>query len=153
MTVKNASGTAVTKADLDTTAFAADDPEFTVNERIYEETEIPGSTRLRKRLLAREGDRVKQSDIDRWFPEATVTGVSPATGAAAGGTAIIVTGTNLRGVTAVKIGGTNCTGTLVATETRITGAVTPAKAAGAHAVTVVDDSGETDNTTPTFTTS
>jgi hypothetical protein len=149
-------GTAVTRATFDSThaeAHTADDAEFVIQTDLWEEVEGAGSTRPVRRRLARAGERVRQSDINRWFPTATVTAVSPATGAAAGGTAITVTGTHLRGVTAVKIGGTNCTGTLVCTETRITGAITPAKVADEYAVTVADDSGTTTNTTPTFTTS
>lgn len=154
MTVQLTDGTAVTKAGLAKTAYTADDPLFTITSDLYEVRELAGSTtRTGKRRLARAGEIVRQSDIDRWFPDATVTAVSPAVGSTAGGTAITVTGTHLRGVTKVKIGGTDCTGTLVCTEGTITGAITPAKTAAAYAVTVVDDSGTTTNSTPTFTTS
>src|SRR5688572_4810755 len=115
-------GTAVTKATFDSThaeAAEADDPEFVIQTDLWEETEMPGaSTKLRRRRLARAGEKVRQSNIDAWFAGAVVSAVTPSTGAAAGGTAITVTGKNLRGVTAVKIGGTNCTGTLVCTENR-----------------------------------
>ena len=55
----------------------------------------------------------------------TVTGVSPATGPAAGGTSVTITGTGLTGATAVKFGTTAATGVVVNSATSVT-ATSPA---------------------------
>ncbi|WP_246801360.1 IPT/TIG domain-containing protein [Bradyrhizobium genosp. L] len=55
----------------------------------------------------------------------TVTAVSPASGPAAGGTSVTVTGTNFTGATAVKFGASNATGFTVNSATSIT-ATSPA---------------------------
>ena len=65
----------------------------------------------------------------------TVTGVSPASGLAAGGTAVTVTGTNLSGVTAVKFGATAATRFTVTSDTSIS-ATSPA---GSGSVDVTAD--------------
>jgi len=70
----------------------------------------------------------------------TITSIAPATGAAAGGTAITVTGRDLTGATALTIGGTACTSRVVVSDTSIT-AVTPAKTAGAYDVVVTTPAG------------
>lgn len=140
MTVKLTDGTPVTKAGLDTTAYTADDPQFTVNTDLWEEKLFPGSTTVNKRRLARAGDIVAQSDIDRWFPDATLTSISPDEGPTAGGAAVTITGQNLRGVTAVTFGGTAATSVVAVNESTVT-CVTPAKAAGTYDVAVTDDSG------------
>ena len=64
-----------------------------------------------------------------------VTGVSPAGGAATGGTAVTITGTNLGSVATVKFGSVAAAGFLVNSQTQIT-AVAPAEAAGTVDVTV-----------------
>lgn len=65
----------------------------------------------------------------------TVTGISPATGATLGGTAVTISGTNFVGVTAVTIGGAAATSVNVISDTQIT-AVTPAGTAGTASVQV-----------------
>jgi hypothetical protein len=55
----------------------------------------------------------------------TVTGLSPNSGPAAGGTSVTITGTNFSGVTAVKFGTSNATSYTVVSTTQIT-AVSPA---------------------------
>jgi hypothetical protein len=141
MTVQLANGTAVTKAGLDKTAFVADDQLFTVNTTVYEVTLIPGSTtKTRRRKLWNAGQVVRQSDIDRAWPTATITSLSPTSGPAAGGTAVTITGTNLRGVTAATFGGTAATSVVAVNETTVT-CVTPAKTAATYDVAVTDDSG------------
>jgi len=65
----------------------------------------------------------------------TVTGIAPASGPTAGGTAVTITGTNLTDASAVSIGGTSATGISVVNATTIT-ATTPAGAAGAQNVVV-----------------
>jgi hypothetical protein len=78
------------------------------------------------------------------YPDGTsppiVTGVSPATGLAAGGTAITITGAGFTGATAVTVGGTAATAVVVVNSNTIT-ATTPAKAAGTYDVRVTTPKG------------
>ena len=62
-------------------------------------------------------------------PAPTLTGISPASGAAAGGTAVTITGTGFLAGATVSLGGTQATGVTVMNSTSIT-AITPAHAAG-----------------------
>lgn len=141
MTVKTAGGSPVAKSGLDKTAYTPDDPQFTINVAYYSEDPMVGAPgRLVKRRLFRAGQVVRQSAIDAAFPDATLTGISPATGSHLGGTTVTITGTHLRGVTGVTFGGTAGTGLANVTENSLT-IVTPAKAAGAYDVIVTDDSG------------
>ncbi len=94
-------------------------------------------------------------------PSPTLTGLSPASGTTAGGTAIALTGTNFAAGATVTIGGTAATSVVVASATRIT-AVTPAGAVGPRDVRVTLSGGQsvtltggfsyTAPTTPTLTT-
>ena len=68
-------------------------------------------------------------------PPPTVTGISPASGTAAGGTAVTITGTGFLAGATVSLGGTPATGVTVVSGTTIT-ATTPAHAAGAVDVVV-----------------
>jgi hypothetical protein len=70
----------------------------------------------------------------------TLTSINPASGSAAGGTTVVLTGTNFTGATAVSFGGTPATSFTVNSPTQIT-AVAPAHAAGTVAVTVTTPSG------------
>ena len=67
----------------------------------------------------------------------TVSGVSPNTGPAAGGTGVTITGTNFAAGATVTLGGTAATNVVVVSATQIT-ATTPAHAAGAVTVTVTN---------------
>ena len=69
----------------------------------------------------------------------TVTGISPTTGPAAGGTSVTITGTSFTGATAVNFGTTAATGVTVVNDTTIT-AVSPA-GTGVADVTVTTPSG------------
>jgi len=71
---------------------------------------------------------------------ATVTLIAPATGDAAGGTAVTITGTNLTHATGVTFGGVAASSFVVVNATTIT-CVTPAHAAGAVNVVVLDSGG------------
>lgn len=73
-------------------------------------------------------------------PNPTVTGLSPSVGTTAGGTSVVVTGTNFSGATAVSFGGTNATGFAVNSATQIT-ATAPAGSAGVVNVTVTTANG------------
>ncbi|WP_040840876.1 IPT/TIG domain-containing protein, partial [Nocardia brevicatena] len=68
-------------------------------------------------------------------PVPTLTSITPTSGSAAGGTSVVLTGTNFTGATAVSFGGTPATSFTVNSSTQIT-AVTPAHAAGPVSVTV-----------------
>lgn len=69
-----------------------------------------------------------------------ITSLSVVTGAAAGGTATVLTGAGFTGATAVQFGGTNGTAFTVVNPTTIN-VTTPAKGAGVYAVTVVKPTG------------
>ncbi|HEX4220636.1 MAG TPA: IPT/TIG domain-containing protein, partial [Acidimicrobiales bacterium] len=85
-------------------------------------------------------------------PAPTVTSVSPATGPAAGGTAVTITGTGFTGATAVKFGSNAGTAVTVVSDTEIT-VTSPAGAVGAVPVTVTTPAGTSaaGPTAPTFT--
>jgi IPT/TIG domain len=68
----------------------------------------------------------------------TVTGVSPNSGPAKGGTQVTITGTNFASGATVTFGGTAATNVVVASSTSIT-ATAPAHAAGAVTVTVTEN--------------
>lgn len=74
-----------------------------------------------------------------------VTAISPATGPAAGGTLVTITGTNLGGATAVTFGGTAATAFTVVNATTIT-ATSPAHAAGTVDILVTTPAGTSANT-------
>lgn len=93
-----------------------------------------------KRLLARAGSVVTQRQINDLYPLATITGVSPATGPAAGGTVVTITGTDLDGVTAVQFDGVAGTALSVTDDDELV-VTTPAGTVGPADVTVVDDAG------------
>lgn len=73
-------------------------------------------------------------------PAATVASIAPATGPAAGGTAVTITGTGYTNATSATLGGVAITGFTVVNDTTITG-TTAAHAAGAVDVVVVDPGG------------
>jgi len=78
------------------------------------------------------------------YPDATsppiVSGVTPNTGLAAGGTAVTVTGAGFTGATSVTFGGTSATSVVVVNPNTIT-CNSPAKAAGVYDVRVVTPRG------------
>ena len=94
-----------------------------------------------EKLIMYNGQFVTQAFVDALFKTATVTALSPATGLAAGGTVVTITGTNLAGVEGVTFGGTAGTGLVVVSETQIR-ITTPAKTAGTYNVVIKDDAGD-----------
>ena len=70
----------------------------------------------------------------------TVTSVSPASGPPAGGTSVVIVGTNFTGATAVKFGAIDANSFVVNSPTQIT-AVSPAEAVGAVDITVTTPQG------------
>lgn len=143
MSVTNAAGATLSESALNalTTPVTAD-PVVTVGQDIIQRFSYEASGKFEKgsRLLFRAGQKVRQATIDALFADATVATVAPATGAAAGGTDITITGTNLGGVLGVSIGGVAATMVRSVSETTLT-CRTGAHAAGAVDVVVTDDSG------------
>ncbi|MGE3856576.1 MAG: beta strand repeat-containing protein [Dehalococcoidia bacterium] len=80
----------------------------------------------------------------------TVTAVSPATGPAAGGTSITVTGTGFVSGASVSIGGVAASSVVVVTSTSIT-AITPQRPAGVVPVTVTNSDGQSGSLLAAFT--
>lgn len=121
---------------------------YLVNADILQKfTQDGGSFEGAEKLLMYSGQYVTQAFVDALFKAATVTAISPATGLAAGGTVVTLTGTNLAGVEGVTFGGTAGTALVVVSETTVR-VTTPAKTAGAYTVVVKDDAG--DVTKPAF---
>jgi hypothetical protein len=149
MGLYNAAGARITKAAFPTSAVS--DPELVVTQDVYatrrfDEGTRPTNSRDRapegsiKTIMFRAGQVVRQSQIDKLFPAATVATVSPATGLAAGGTVVTITGTNLDGVADVKFGSTAGTNLKILSSEAIQ-VTTPAGTAGAKNVIVGDDAG------------
>lgn len=98
-----------------------------------------------EKTLLYPGQQVTQSFVDGLFKTATIDTVVPATGLAAGGTVVTITGTNLAGSEGVTFGGTPGTAFKVISNTQVQ-VTTPAKTAGAYNVVVKDDSGDVTKT-------
>jgi len=92
------------------------------------------------RLAFATGEVVSTSLISGLFVAATIASITPATGPAAGGTAVTIKGSDFAGATAVTFGGTAATNVKVVNNTTIT-CTTPAKSAATVDVVVTDDSG------------
>ncbi|GHH22019.1 IPT/TIG domain-containing protein [Streptomyces lanatus] len=148
MGLYKADGTRVTKAAFP--ANAVTDPEKVVTQDIYNtrpytengDKQPEGSI---KTLAYKAGAVLRQSEIDKLFPAATIATVSPATGPTAGGTAVTITGTNLDGVSSVTFGGTAGTALTIVSATKLT-VTSPAGTAGAKDVVLVDDAGNVTKT-------
>jgi hypothetical protein len=143
MTITNAAGSPLSEAALNALTTSAPTPPVmrVVTAEIRQKfTYDGGKFEKGDRVLFYAGQVVPQSAIDALFVDATVTSVVPATGPAAGGTDLVITGTNLGGVLGVTIGGTAATMVRVLSETKLT-CKAPAHAAGAVNVVVTDDSG------------
>jgi hypothetical protein len=88
------------------------------------------------RVTTSVGTSATSSSDDFTYEAApTVTVVSPTSGSTAGGTTVLITGTNLTGATAVKFGTTSATSYTVNSATSIT-AVSPAESAATVDITV-----------------
>lgn len=138
-----ANGTRLTASTISTTPVTDPDPVVTVNTDVYEGFYYQTGRHLGeigKRLKWKSGTQVRTSEVTALFSPAVVNTVTPATGPAAGGTVITLTGTGLDGVSAVTVGGTAATALQVVspTEVRVT---TPAGTAGAKDIVLTDDSG------------
>lgn len=155
MAIQKADGTVLSKTALLALTTEVPSTKVTIDEDIFEtynyapyngvQPQISNrfmNFESERRKLFAEGQIVDTTDIDDLFPTATIISVSPATGAAAGGTVVVVTGTNLSGASGVTFGGTAGTSFSVLSQNSVR-VTTPAKTAGAYNVIVVDDSGST----------
>ncbi|MET9528111.1 IPT/TIG domain-containing protein [Streptomyces coeruleorubidus] len=149
MGIYNAAGARITRAGFPATD--APDPLKRVTADVYatrhhDEGTRPSDTRDSvpegsiRTLLYKTGTVLRQSQIDALFPPATIAAVTPATGPAAGGTVVTITGTNLDGVSDVKFGSASGTNLKVLSAGRIQ-VTTPAGAAGAVNVVIGDEAG------------
>ncbi|MGA5756753.1 IPT/TIG domain-containing protein [Nonomuraea bangladeshensis] len=118
------------------------DPLIKISEDLLEGTRPDGTAFPEGRMSVRfpAGSVVRKSVFDRCFPDATIDSVFPASGAAAGGTALTIRGRNFTPGTTVTIGGTAATDVVVVNDTLIE-CKAPAHAAGAVAVVVITDAG------------
>ncbi|MFG1977017.1 IPT/TIG domain-containing protein [Nonomuraea fuscirosea] len=147
MTLYGANGSQLTKtaAADKTESVPVTDPVIEVTENLYEGNRPDGSAwpPAGRKLKFYEGQLIRQSELDGMFPAATIDSITPATGAAAGGTTVTIKGSNFTptvSASAVTFGGTNATDIKVVDDTTIT-CKTPAKTAGAYNVVVTSDAG------------
>lgn len=147
--VQNSAGTTQTKAAVIAAATARTVTYYTLAADLYKADHyasnaapVSGSSLDQRTLLARAGQEVSSDDLARWFPAATFTSMTPATGLAAGGTVVTIKGTNLRGVANVTFGGTNGTSLSISDDEKTITVTTPAKSAGTYAVVLKDDAGD-----------
>lgn len=102
-----------------------------VKQHVWEDFLLDGATSTySRRLKFRKGEVITQQQVDDMFLEPTITDISPATGAIAGGTVVTITGTNLGNTTGVTFGGTAGTALTNTSSTEVT-VTTPAHASGA----------------------
>ncbi len=143
MTLRKADGTIIKLANItDVTDPVTQPNKLVFTEPVYETYNQEGATKHEKnrRLRFRTGEEILEADLQAEYTTATVTGISPATGAAAGGTTVTLTGTNLQGTTGVTIGGVATDQFKIISDTKIS-CRTGAHAAGAVNVVVADDAG------------
>uniref|UniRef100_UPI003F4928E3 IPT/TIG domain-containing protein n=1 Tax=Nonomuraea sp. CA-251285 TaxID=3240002 RepID=UPI003F4928E3 len=108
------------------------DPKIRVKIKVYDAT-VPDGTKFpakRTQLIFNAGQVIRQSTWDKRFPLPEVESVTPATGPAAGGTALTIMGKNFTPATTVEIDGVAATSVVVVTPTMLT-CVSPAGSAGA----------------------
>ncbi|MFJ7199736.1 MULTISPECIES: IPT/TIG domain-containing protein [unclassified Streptomyces] len=79
----------------------------------------------------------------------TISTINPSQGPTTGGTTVTLTGTGMTGATAVRFGSTDATSFTVNSATQIT-AVSPPRAAGAAAVTILHPTGNSNSVTFTY---
>jgi hypothetical protein len=148
MSLHQANDTRLTRTAFDalTTAYVDPDPKFVVNQDIFGHGKSDGETgKSRRSRVFRAGQVVRKSQIDRAFRLPTINAVSPATGPAAGGTAVTLTGSDFDDNPVVKFDTTNATAVVVVSSKKIT-CVAPAHAAATVNVSVQQDGGTTTKT-------
>jgi hypothetical protein len=147
MAIVDANGNSLSKATVQ--GYCTDVPaEYTVIANdVYESFNFPpyGSNFAtfdgERRLKWKAGQTIRKSDIDAAYPTATFASISPATGAAAGGTPVTIKGTHLDGSTGASLGGVALTSFQRVNDTTLTG-TTGAHAAGAVSLVIHDDGGD-----------
>lgn len=146
MTFYNAAGTRLTETTFN--ALLSSAPNVPVLKKVnadvyqtYTEGEGAGGFEGASRLAFVNGQIVDQAMVDGLFKTATFASITPATGLAAGGTAVTIKGTDFSGAAGVTIGGNAVTNFKVVNNTTITG-TTAAHTAGAVAVVIQDDAGD-----------
>lgn len=97
-----------------------------------------------------QADRVQSSCALSFAQQPAITGISPATGPAAGGTVVTITGTNLSGVTAVRFGGFSAASFTIDSATQIT-ATAPAGTGTVNVVAQINALPNVDTTSDDFT--
>ena len=137
-------GSRVTKGAVPTTDGDPLDAPKIVSEDLYR-TRSYGPTDPKpegsvKTVLMRAGTVTTLRELNKLFPPARVDKVSPANGAATGGTVVTITGEGLDGTSGVTFGGTAGTALEVVSENELK-VTTPAGVAGAVDVVVSDDGG------------
>jgi len=143
MTVRNASGTLMTKTSFKAAmATVTQKNIYTADQDYYNNVQVPGVTAVesQKTLVVRAGQNITEDEVDRLFPTATVDSITPATGTTAGGTVVTIKGANLAGSSGVTFGGTAGTSFSLQKDGSLK-VTTPAKTAGAVNVVVTDDAG------------
>lgn len=154
MALTKADGTALSKTPGGTVLGSVSDadPAIEVLIDVYRLTPYPGVNfpDVERQKLFRAGQVIRQSQWDAEFVAPVVTSISPATGAAAGGTAITITGAaadgnqTVRGAfsqdATVTVDAVAATSVVVVDANTIT-CVTPAGSAGAVDVVVTQSSG------------
>ena len=148
MSLHQANDTRLTRTTFDalTTAYVDPDPRVVVNQDIFGHGKSDGETgKTRRHRVFRAGQVVRKSAVDRAFRLATITSLSPATGPAAGGTAVTVLGSDFDDNAVVKFDTTNATSIVVVSSKKIT-CVAPAHAAATVNVSVTLDGGVTTKT-------
>jgi hypothetical protein len=126
---------------------AETDPRVKVLIAVYEDTPYDGVDypTQKKQLRFRAGQVIRQSEWDAEFEDPTISTVSPATGAAAGGTTITIVGTGFTTGTTVTVGGNAATSVVVKNDKKVT-CVTAAHTAGATNVVVTTAAGSATKT-------
>jgi hypothetical protein len=160
MTVFNVStgGSRIVKGSFPKTAYTDPDPLVEITSDVYEAVPLDGvntaNQETARRVVFKAGQIVRQSKIDALYPTPTNIKAKVGTGTAyaaaastsvsllaAGGQTVTITADRaLLGVSAVNFGGTAGTSLTVIDDRTLT-VVSPAKAAGPHALAIVDDSG------------
>lgn len=146
MTFYNSAGAKLSKSGLLalTATPTSTDPPLQFNAPVYQsynsDPQSGTAFEAQSRLAFAIGEVVPTSLINGLFVAATIASITPATGPAAGGTAVTIKGTDFAGATAVTFGGTAATNVKVVNNTTIT-CTTPAKSAATVDVVVTDDSG------------
>ncbi|GHE31480.1 hypothetical protein GCM10017673_37770 [Streptosporangium violaceochromogenes] len=146
MTLHKTDGTQLSKSAAAALFTPVTDPDplikatVAIHEKFDQDGANPAFPYDGKRLKFRAGQTIRTSDLEGCYPAATIDTITPATGPAAGGTAITIKCTNATPGSTVTIGGTAATSITVVDAQTIT-CVSPAKTAGTHNVVVTTDAG------------